>query len=42
MMGKKIVVAGATGNLGGKIVDALIKRGAAVRARWFVMTTSII
>ncbi len=31
-MGKTIVVAGATGNLGGKIVDALLAQGADVRA----------
>ncbi len=31
-MNQIIVVAGATGNLGGKIVQALIKRGAVVRA----------
>ena len=31
-MSKTILVAGATGNLGGRIVDALIERGANVRA----------
>ena len=31
-MNKTILVAGATGNLGGRIVDALIERGANVRA----------
>jgi uncharacterized protein YbjT (DUF2867 family) len=31
-MGKTIVVAGATGNLGGKIVNALLEQGADVRA----------
>ena len=31
-MKKTIVIAGATGNLGGKIVDALLAKGAEVKA----------
>ncbi len=38
-MKKIIVIAGATGNPGGKIVEALLAKGAKVRANRYLLIT---